>query len=382
VLVLQAGPAQLGALAALSSGTGALVGLVAGGRVDRSRRRPLLIATDLFRAALLLTIPAAAVLGLLSIGQLYLVAVLAGAATTVFELAAHAYLPALIGPAALIAGNSRLSTTDSVAEIAGPGLTGVLVQVLTAPFAIAVDAASYLASAALLARIRSDEPLVAKSEAMRRQGNLAAGLAACFGHALIRPLLLMRLTAGFFGSFFAALYIVFAVTELHLGPALLGITIAVGGVGGLAGAALLPPLARRHRFGPLLLAASFGSGLATLLIPLAHGDVVIAMPCLMAAQLLGDALAVAAMIQADSLRQTVVPPALMGRAGAIFQAGTGFASVAGALIGGALAAAIGIRTTLLIAALGLAAAPLWGLASPLRRLGELPRTEREEPDPG
>ena len=374
MLVLQAGPAQLGGLAALSSGTSALVGLVAGGKIDRQHRRPLLIASDLVRAGLLLTIPAAALLGLLSIGQLYLVAVLAGAASTIFELAAHAYLPALIGSARLIEGNSRLGTSDAVAEIAGPGLTGVLVQALTAPLAIAVDAMSYLASAALLASIRIEEPAPTEAKPARWHDDLSTGLAACFGHALIRPLLLMRLTASFFGSFFAALYIVFAVTELGLSPALLGFTIAAGGAGGLAGAALVP-LVARWRYGPVLLVASFGGGLATLLIPMAGGTPVTAMLTLMAAQLFGDALAVAASVQADSLRQTIVPPALLGRAGAIFHAGGGVASVAGALIGGALAAAIGMRPTLVIAALGLAAAPLWGLASPLRRLDRLPVAE-------
>jgi predicted MFS family arabinose efflux permease len=371
VLALHAGPAEIGALAALGGGSSVVAGLFGGGWVDRTRRRPVLIAADLVRAGLLLTIPAAALLGLLSVWQLCLVAILTAAASTIFELAAHAYLPALVGTAGVIEGNARLGTTDGLAEIAGPGLTGLLVQILTAPIAIAVDAVSYLASAALLASIRAEEAPATAAPA-RWTEDLATGLRACLGHDLVRPLLLIQMTRSGFGSFFAALYIVYAVTELHLGPALLGLTIAVGGAGGLIGASLAPLLGRRHAIGPALLAASFGSGLTQLLIPLAAGPPIIAVTFLMVAQFFGDALAEIAAIQSDSLRQTVLPSALMGRAGAVFHVGVGLTRVAGALLGGVLASQIGIRPTMVIAALGLVAAPLWGVASALRRLEQLP----------
>jgi len=140
----------------------------------------------------------------------------------------------------------------------------------------------------------------------------------------------------------------------------------MGGIGGLAGAALSPVLARRAGVGPGIIIASFGAGAATLLIPLAAGRG--AMAILMLAQFAGDALAVAAAIASTSLRQRVMAPGVLGRAGALFHAGAGAMSVIGALAGGALAGWLGMRETMIIAALGLAAAPLWALGSPLRRL--------------
>ena len=134
MLTIGATVEQVAVLSALALAPGVIVGLAMGGRVDRRAKRPMLIGTDLFRAALLLTVPAAAWLGWMSMGQLYAVAALAGAATTLFQIADKAYLPALIGRERLIEGNAKLEPTEAIAEITGPGLAGLLVQAITAPW--------------------------------------------------------------------------------------------------------------------------------------------------------------------------------------------------------------------------------------------------------
>ena len=371
VLTIHAGAAQLGLLAALSIGPSVIVGLAAGGWVDRSRRRSILIGADLARAMALLSLPAAAWLHLLSMNQLYVVAALVGGLSVLFDIADHAYLPSLIAPADLMEGNAKLGVTESLGEIGGPALAGVLFQVLSPPVAIAVNAATYLASAVVLGTIRKAEPAAALVQTPPRwRDDLYAGLAAIFQDPRVRPLFLVSMTQSLFGSFFAALYILFALRTLGLTPAAMGVTIAMGGIGGLAGAALSPVLAHRAGVGPGIIIAGFGAGAATMLIPLATGRGVMAI--LMLAQFAGDALAVAAAIASTSLRQSVMAPGVLGRAGALFHAGPGAMTVIGALAGGALAGWLGMRETMIVAALGLTAAPLWALASPLRRLRTLP----------
>src|SRR6266480_134489 len=158
VLVLAATPAQMGILGALDGVSVLVIGLQAGVWVDRVRRRPLLIATDLGRAFILSTIPLAALLGVLRIWQLYIVAVLAGMLTVIFTVASSAYLPSLIPQESLVEGNSKLAMSDALAEIGGPAVAGPLVQLLSAPFAIVFDALSFLFSACCLGLIHTPEP--------------------------------------------------------------------------------------------------------------------------------------------------------------------------------------------------------------------------------
>jgi len=373
VLVLHAPAADLGALAAMSAAPAVLVGLIAGPRLDRHRRRPVMIGADLGRAALLLIIPIAALAHRLVMAELYLVAALVGAASVLFDMADHAYLPSLVDRNHLVAANARLSATESTAEIGGPALAGVLVSLLTAPIAIAVNAVTYLASAAILATIGHPEaapPRAATPPSWR--ADLLGGFRALFAEPLIRPLFLTSVTSALFGAFFFALYTFFAVTTLRLTPAMLGVTIAVGGVGALVGASLAAWLGRRLGIGRALILAGLLEAAFTLLIPLAGGGPARAMAMLMAGQLFGDALGTAFLIHAVSLRQAVLPGEVLGRVAGAFAAGAGLATVVGALIGGALGGAIGARDTLFISSAGLALAPLWCLASPIWRLKTAP----------
>lgn len=372
VMTLEATPAQLGVLAALSMGPGLVVGLLAGGFVDRSRRRTILIGADLVRFVVLMTVPVAAWLGLLGIGQLYAVAALVGAATVFFDLADNAFLPSLVAREQLIEGNSKLGVTESTAEIGGPALAGLLFQWLTAPFAIAINAGTYLLSAVLLGGIRADEPPPrARPEDHHWGKDFAFGWRTIMRQPLVRPLLFMTMVQYLFFSFFGGLYALWAIRHLGLTPAALGVTIAVGGVGALLGAVLAPWTTRTLGIGPAIGVCAMVSGLSAFLIPLAPTDPVWGMVFMMGAQLLGDSFALAAAIPATTLQQSVIPQDQLGRTGAVFHVARGGLAVVGALLGGTLAAAIGVREALLIACAGVAVAPLIVLLSPLRTTREV-----------
>jgi hypothetical protein len=373
VIGLAASPGQLGILAALSTAPALLVGLAAGGFVDRTRRRRVLIAADLVRAAVLLALPAAAILGVLSMWHVYVAAACVAGASVLFDIADHAYLPSLIDRDELTAGNARLSATESVAEIAGPALAGLLFQWLTAPIAVAVNAVTYGVSALFLGAIRKPEPAPDRSGPPPRwTEDVSAGFRIAWREPLVRPLLLMSAAGALCGAFFSALYVVFALRVLHLTPALLGFTIGAGGLGALAGAMLAQPIARAVGFGPAIILTLAGSAACALLIPLAPPDPVLGTTFLVAAQIFGDALATASVILAGSLRQSILPQAALGRVGATFHATGGGMAAIGALAGGVLGGGFGPREALLAATLGLILVPLMGVFSALRRVREIP----------
>lgn len=368
VASLAATPAQLGVLAALVRGPAIVVGLAAGGFVDRNRRRPILIASDLGRAAVLASMPLAAWMHVLTMGQTYGVAALVGALSVLFDIADHAYLPALIGRDQLVDGNAKLATTDALAEIGGPALYGVLFQVLTAPIAIAVNAGTYLFSAAALATIGAREPKPPPhppEASPSARADLGAGLAAIGAHPALGPLLAIETANALFGAFFSALYVVFALRTLHLSAAMLGATVAVGGGAAMIGAAAAGRAVRRFGLGPAFAVCGLAGAASTFFIPLARGAPVAGMAMLMVAQLVGDSTGTVADIAGRSLRQRLVAPDLMGRVGGVFAVAPGAAGIAGALVGGWLGGGIGARPALLIGAVGLTAAAGLVLFSPL-----------------
>jgi predicted MFS family arabinose efflux permease len=375
VMGLAASPSQLGLLAALANGPAILVGLACGDFVDHTARRPILIAADLARAAVLITLPLAAWLGLLSMLQVYAAAALVGAGSALFDIADHAYLPGLVGRGLVTEANARISVTESVAEIGGPSLAGVLFQWLTAPFAVAVNAATYLLSALVLAQIRAVEP---PREPGRRRGwvhGVVTGARTSWAEPRVRISLIMTATGGLFGGFFSALYIAFVLRELGLSPALLGLGIAAGGIGALTGSLLTQPIARRIGVGPAICLMGAAAALGTMILLFAPHATGPAMAALVVSQFLGDAFGVVPLILATSLRQVLLPQSVLGRVGATFRAVYGATMVAGALMGGVLGQAFGMRRVLFFAIAGLLIGPALGALSPLRRVREMPAGE-------
>jgi MFS family permease len=373
VFVLAATPAQLGWLVALESAPLLLVGLFAGVWVDRLHRRPIMIAADLGRALLLGSIPAAAALHMLHVEQLYIVAALAGALTVFFDVADQSFLPVLVRRENIAEGNSKLGMSGSIAEAAGPALGGSMIQLFSAPATILIDAVSFLISALSIGLIRTHEPTPVPHEE-RQSGwrDAKEGLRLVFSEPILRAMAGHAATSTFFGSFFAALYWPYAVRELGLGAALVGILISVGGVSALVGAILTGPITRRFGLGSAMVWSAVFAGLASLLIPLAGGALITAAAFLFAQQSLGDIFWEVYEINEISLRQGIVPDRLLGRANASMHFIAGGLLPIGALAAGALADHIGMKATLFIGGFGLLVASLWVIFSPIRELRKQP----------
>jgi hypothetical protein len=376
VLALAASPVQLGLLAAMSSGSALLIGLIAGDFVDHTARRPILIAMDIARALILIVLPLAAWMHLLNIVEVYAAAALVAAASVLFDIADHAYLPGLVGKPLITDANAKLSLTESVAEMSGPAVAGLLFQWLSAPIAVAANAATYLVSALLLARIRSPEPPL--SHAAPRRGwidGVIVGARAAWEEPRVRVLLIMTGTGGLFGGFFSALYIAFVLRGLGLSPALLGLGIAAGGGGALVGSVLAQPMARWFGVGPTICLTGVLSALGTMIVLLAPANPVGGTAALVVSQILGDVFGIIPLILAGSLRQIILPQNMLGRVGATFRALGGGTAVVGALVGGVLGGAFGMRETLLAAIAGLMIGPLLGAFSPLWKVKTMPAGE-------
>jgi MFS family permease len=224
VLVLHATPAQMGFLAAAVYAPGLLVSLFAGVWVDRVRRRPLLIGADVSRALLLALIPVAALLHLMRIEQLYVVSFAVGVLTTLFTVAYQSFLPAVVSTDRLADANSKLTASASLAQIAGPALAGALVQLVTAPLAILVDALSFLASALFLARMRiTDEGPGRHGPRKDIWREMGDGLCLTFGQPLLRTFAVSAGTNNLFGTLFSAVLVLYVTRRLGIGPAVLGV---------------------------------------------------------------------------------------------------------------------------------------------------------------
>jgi MFS family permease len=372
VLLLAATPSQMGILSALDGAAVLAIGLFVGVWVDRVRRRPLLIATDLGRAFILGTVPLAALFGVLRIEQLYAVAALTGIFTVIFNVANQSFLPSLIPQTALVEGNSKLGVSDSLAEIGGPAVAGPLVQLISAPFAVFFDALSFLFSAFCLGLIRKPEPPVAVAEnRMSIWHDLVHGL-----HEVLKNPLLRSLAGGvgafnFFGNFVGALYALYVVRELHAAPIFLGFLIATGGVSALVGAFIAERVVRRFGLGLTAGATLFIYGATGLLIPLAAGPTAIALSFLFTSQLAGDASVSIHLITEVSLRQSIVPGNMLGRTNASLQFLSQGVAPIGALLAGILGELIGLRLTILIGVLGVMAAGALLLLSPIRKISEI-----------
>jgi MFS family permease len=340
ILLVTADPMQIAILSALEVVPGVLVGLFAGGFIDRNDKRPLLVLSDVARAVLVFSIPLAAWFAHLGIAQLYVVAVLVGGFSALFELADNAYLPLLIGREHLVEGNAKLQGTDSVAEIGGPGLAGVLIQLLTAPVTMLIDAASYVISALLLAGIRTQEVRGAAAQsAASLIEDVRIGARAGFGHPIVGPTFWSFAIGDLANGFFMALYMLYALQTLKLDVATIGIVIGLGGLSALAGAFVAAAVSRRLGLGRAMIVTLAVGKIAGLFVAFAALAPAFGVAWLSAGQLLGDGAMVAFLILANSYRQAVLPLDVMARANGLLQVMTGVLLPLGALMAGALAAA-------------------------------------------
>src|SRR5215475_3556070 len=320
VLTLQATPAQMGMLRATHSASATLAGLFAGVWADRLRRRPILIGTDLGFAVLAGSIPVAAFLGLLRIEQLYVVQFFSGVLAILSDVTHMAFLPSLTRRHQIVEANSKLQTTSSAATIAGPGLAGTLAQLITAPMAIIFDAISFLISALFIWLIRAPEPapaLVADRRNIRVE--IGEGLHFVFGHPTLRPLAEAIAIHFLFNGLIYAVLILYAIRELKIESALLGVVFAALGLGFLIGALAAERVTRRYGVGPSMIGATFITAITALLIPLAHGPISVIVAMLAFALFLQAFGVQLNGINLVSSRQAMTPPQIQGRMNATFR---------------------------------------------------------------
>ncbi|MGI8666972.1 MAG: MFS transporter [Jatrophihabitans sp.] len=370
---LHASAVQMGVLGAAGQLPFLLLSLPAGILADRVRRRPILIICDIGSAVLLLSLPLAVPLGGPYFVQLCAVAFGVGCLTVFSQVAHYSYVPTLVGRKHLTAVNSRLQVSYSVAESGGPGLAGILVQTITAPFAVLVDAATFVCSAFLLRSIRTPEHRPnegAPQVSLLR--SLTDGLKFLLSDRLLRPIIATGLLVGLFDNGTLALYVLYATRTLHLNAATIGVIFVAGGLGAIPGAVLARWAGDRFGVGRSIIAGLFLTALAGLAVPLTTGPIAVVFVILALAKALGALTFTVANIHQWSLRQAVTPDELAGRvtAGQRFVVYGG--GSLGALFGGFLGNAIGVRGALIVCAVGGIAAPLCILFSPVRRLQEQP----------
>lgn len=371
VLTLAASPAQLGVLTAATSLPVLIFGLLIGVWVDRLPRRRLMIAADLARCVLLLAIPLAALTNTLSLALLLVIAPTLTLLGLAFSIAYRAYLPTLVSGEALIEGNTKLATTDALAEIGGPSVAGLLIQLITAPFAVLFDALSFLLSAFSLSRIRTAEhasTTQSSSPDATFIGDIRAGIHEITHQPVLRVLVLGMGIRAFFGSFYGTLYSYYVLVEVGLSPAMLGVLVSAGGVGALSATLFVQRMTQAIGLGRTLVGTLLVSGCTALLTPLAAGDAIIAALMLMTAQIIGDAAMLVYSVNEISLRQRLVPNHMLGRANASADYLVEGVAPAGALVAGLLGSLIGARLTLLIAVLGFLSVAVWTMTTPVRRL--------------
>src|SRR3954452_20738721 len=383
VTLLHATPLEMGVLAALETAAFLLIGLPAGAWVDRWRRTRVLVVNDIVRAVALATLPVAYLLDALSLWQLFLVAAVTGTATVFFDVAYQSYLPTLVDPDQIVDGNGKLESSRAVAQVAGPGVTGVLLQVLGAPLLIAADAVSFLLSALFIGRIRHVDTVPDRADRRPLRAEIAEGLGFVVRHPLLRRIVACTGTANLASSIGNALLVLFALRELGLSESTLGIVFAAGSVGGLVGAVTAARFARWVGEGRAIPLSALILMPFTALVPL---SVLGAPTVLLALGWFGASWAVVAdIITQVSFRQLLCPPHLLGRMNASVRFIVYGTMPLGGLLGGVLGSTIGVLPTMWIAVAIEGLAAVWVVPSPLMGMRELPReldARHEEPIAG
>lgn len=375
VLALHATATQLGLIRFAEAFPFVLCTLLFGAWADRRRRKPVLVLANAARGVLIGLVPLLAVLGLLRLGLLAALAFGVGVFTVLFEVTWLAYVPELVAAGDLVEANGKLATSSSAAEVAGPGLGGVLVQLLSAPLALLADALSYAVSVVTLLAIRTPEPAPQRRGAgqSRLWHEIREGLGTVWQSAILRSIAVM---SGLWNLLFGiadTVFLLYAVRELRLGAGTLGAIFAVGAAGGLIGSAVSTRLGRRGRFGPVLgVAFTFGC-LPWVLLPAVRGPRGIEIAAFTVAYFLVRIGLGLWYVLATSLRQAITPPALMGRVNATVRLISYGLGALGLLLSGVLGTLVGLRLTLWLAAGGFVVIlALTLLATPLPRVRAIP----------
>ncbi|HYO43180.1 MAG TPA: MFS transporter [Candidatus Limnocylindrales bacterium] len=359
-----------------------LLSLPAGVWVDRLRRRPILIAGDLGRALAIGSIPVAFAFDALTIWQLYLVGFVNGCLTVFFDVAYQSYLPSIVDRDQLVEGNSKLEITRSASQILGPGAAGLLIGLLKAPFAMLVDAVSYLVSAIFLFFIRRPEPPVEKHDVHRdgprpsMRQDMAAGLRYVTGHRWLRSIAATTGTSNFFANVGGAIFVLYLVRDRGLGAEAIGFAFSVGSLGVLAGALTTSRITARIGVGRMLVAMAVGFSISGL--PVAFSPDALIWWAVAVSGLLAGYCGVGWNINQISLRQAITPPRMQGRMNATMRFIVWGTMPIGSILGGALGTVIGLHATIVVGALGGLLAFLPVTLSSVRHIVKMPEPVEDE----
>ncbi|WP_460605289.1 MFS transporter [Jatrophihabitans fulvus] len=370
ILAVDASTFEVGLLTTFETLAFLLVGLPAGAWVDRMRHRRVMIVNDVIRAVALATIPAAQLADVLTIEQLYAVALVVGTSTVFFDVTYQSFLPALVDREHLVEGNAKLQASQSVSQVAAPSLGGALIQVITAPYAVLVTALSFLWSASWLTAIRTRPPKPERRPDRHLGREISEGVAFVFGNRLLRSIAACTGTSNLFSSMGTGLALLLLARELHLSPGVIGLITSTAAIGGLLGALLASRFARRVGQGPAIWLSTACTAPLTFVLPFVHRDWTLALYAL--AELGWFAGAVVYNITQVSFRQSLCPPHLLGRMNATMRFFVWGTMPLGGVLGGLIGSWLGVRPALLVVAVGASLAFLPVFLSPLRTMRELP----------
>jgi MFS family permease len=372
VLVLEADAAQMGYLGAAALMPHLLFSLPAGVWLERiAHRRRVMILADLGRAALLASVPLAYALDSLSFAQLYVIAFATGMLTVLFDISYSTLYVSVVERDGYIEANSLLHGSRSFSYIAGPSVGGVLVQLLSAPAALLVDAVSFIGSAVFLGGVHAPEPPLERRTTRIRE-EVGEGLSFIFRNSILRPALLGVATLNFFNFAFWALFLLYATNELGIRAGTLGLVLGAGAFGGLLGAVVAGPVGRRIGLGPAFLLGMALFPAPLLLVPAATGPRWLVLAMLFVSEFLSGLGVMILDINSSAFMTALTPDRLRSRSTGAFRFVNYGVRPLGALFGGALGAALGLRPALWLSTAAALAGILWLLPSPIPALRDLP----------
>lgn len=364
---------QMGLLAAFETLAFLVIGLPAGAWVDRMRKRRVLIVADLVRALALGSLPVAYGLDVLTLTQMYVVALAFGVCTVFFDVSYQSYLPSLVPRNRIVEGNAKLQASQSVAQVAGPAVAGQLLRIVSAPLVIALDAFSFLLSAFFVRRIEHEETPPDKAGRRSLRAEIAEGLSFVLHQPLLVRIVACTGINNLFSSISGALIVLFVLRDLGLSAATLGTVFSIGAVGGLLGALIATKVAAVVGEGRAIPVSQLIGIPFVALTPLAPSLPMPPALTLAVGSFGMFAMVVVYNITQVSFRQRLCPPALLGRMNASIRFVVWGTMPIGALLGGIIGERFGILTALWVAAGGGALASLPVLFSPLIRMRDLPR---------
>lgn len=372
VLTLDASAAQMGLLTAAELMPHLLFSLAAGVWIEgRADRRRLMIVADLVRAGILVSVPIAAAFGVLSFPQLYAVGFAAGTFAVLFDISWSTLFVSVVPRRDVVEANSKLSASRALSFVTGPSLAGFLVQALTAPVTLLLDAVSFVGSALFLARIEAKEPPVADDGRESPLQSLRGGFRFVLGDELIRPELLCTATINLFNFVFHAIFVLYATKELGVKPALLGLVLGAGAVGGIFGALVAVRVERVIGIGPAFTLGCVLFPLPLVLVPLASGSEPRVVAMLGLAELFSSVGVMILDVNGGSLMYLRTPDRVRSRMSGTYRFVNYGVRPLGALLGGALGTVLGLQTTLWIGVIGALAGVLFLFFSPIPRLREV-----------